>query len=532
MSGFGPFGGAQAGLNWWERRTTVVALTLIALVPLLWPTIPPLVDLPGHMGRYRVQLDGDGSALRHFYNFHWALIGNLGVDLLIVPLSKIFGLELGVKLIVMAIPAMTVAGLLWIAREVHGRIPPTALFALPLAYGHPFLFGFVNFALSMAFALLAFALWLRLARLGRQKLRAGLFLLIAPLIWVTHTFGWGMLCVLAFSAELIRQHDRGIGWIRAFFHAGVQCLSLAPPILLMILWRSGHVSGVTADWFHWSRKWEWFGKTLRDRWQWFDEGSVGLLCALFVGAICSRRLSISRNLGVTAFFLLIVFIVLPRIVFGSAYADMRLTPYLIAIPIIGIRLRPTAPALLAKGLAIAGLLFFGARIAANTVSFALAAAGYDRALTALNYVPEDARLVSFSGHDCRDLWSTNRMEHLGAIAIVRRRAYSNDQWDMVGAQLLTTNKPDALYFKADPSQVVTAGPCRNRWKPLNWSLRTLPRKAFDYVWLMDPPVFDERLTRGMSLIWQAGTDRLYRIDDHGPLIEQATPPPAVVQPKP
>ncbi|MDB5700187.1 MAG: hypothetical protein JWL66_386 [Sphingomonadales bacterium] len=532
MSGLGLFGGTQAGLNWWERRVTVVGLTLVALIPLLWPTIPPLVDLPGHMGRYRVQLDGDGSALRHFYNFHWALIGNLGVDLLIVPLSKIFGLEFGVKLIVMAIPAITVGALLWIAREVHGRIPPTALFALPLAYGHPFLFGFVNFALSMAFALLAFGLWLRLARLGRQRLRAGLFLLIAPLIWVTHTFGWGMLCVLAFSAELIRQHDRGIGWMRAFIHAGVQCLSLAPPILLMILWRSGHVSGVTADWFHWSRKWEWFGKTLRDRWQWFDEGSVALLCALFAGAICSRRLGISRNLGVTAVFLLIVFVVLPRIVFGSAYADMRLTPYLIAIPIIGIRLRPTAPAWLAKGLAIAGLVFFGARIAANTVSFAIASAGYDRALTALNYVPENARLVSFSGHDCRDLWSTNRMEHLGAIAIVRRRAYSNDQWDMVGAQLLTTNKPDGLYFKGDPSQVVTAGPCRNRWKPLNWSLRMLPRNAFDYVWLMDPPVFDERLTRGMSLIWQAGTDRLYRIDDHGPLIEQAAPPRAVVGSKP
>jgi hypothetical protein len=503
----------QSNLNWWERRTTVVALTLFAMVPLLWPTIAPLVDLPGHMGRYRVQLDGDGSAIRHFYNFQWALIGNLGVDLLIVPLAKIFGLEFGVKLIVMAIPAVTVAGMLWIAREVHGRIPPTALFALPLAYGHPFLFGFVNFSLSMAFALVAFGLWLRLARLGRQKLRAVVFLLIAPLIWVTHTFGWGMLCVLAFSAELIRQHDRGGGWFRAFFHAGIQCLSLAPPILLMILWRSGHVAGQTADWFHWARKWEWFQKTLRDRWQWFDEASVAVLCALFVAAIASRRLEVSRNLGATALFLLVVFICLPRIVFGSAYADMRLTPYLLAIPIIGIRLRPRATPGFAKALAIAGLVFCGARIASNTASFAIASAGFDRALTALNYVPENARLVSFSGHDCGDLWSTNRMEHLGAIAIVRKRAYSNDQWDMAGAQLLTTNKPDALYFKADPSQVVTAGPCRNRWRPLNWSLRNLPRDAFDYVWLMDPPVFDPALTKGMTLIWQAGSDRLYRIDD-------------------
>ncbi|CAN5206814.1 hypothetical protein BH09PSE3_BH09PSE3_02240 [soil metagenome] len=521
MTWWGLFSAEQQQLNWWERRSTVIMLTLIAVIPLLWPTIPPLVDLPGHMGRYRVQLDGDGSAVRHFYNFHWALIGNLGVDLLIIPMAKIFGLELGVKLIVMAIPALTVAGLLWIAREVHGRIPPTAMFALPLAYGHPFLFGFVNFALSMAFALLGFALWLRLGRLGHQRLRAGAFLLIAPLIWVTHTFGWGMLCVLAFSGELIRQHDRGIGWVRAFFNAGVQCLSLAPPILLMLLWRSGHVSGATSDWFRWYRKWEWFQKTLRDRWEWWDEGSVALLCLLFFAAIVSRRLTVSRNLAVTGLFLLAAFICIPRIVFGSAYADMRLTPYLIAIPIIGIRLRPSAKPWLAKGLAITGLTFFGARMASNTVSFLIASAGYDRALTALNYVPENARLVSFSGHDCRDLWSTNRMEHLGGIAVVRKRAYSNDQWDMVGAQLLTTNKPDAHYFKADPSQVVTTGPCRNRWKPLNWSLRMLPRDAFDYIWLMDPPAFDPALTTGMTLIWQSGTDRLYRIDDHAML--QAKP---------
>ena len=37
--------------HWWERRATVVALALLAAVPLLWPTIPPLNDVPGHLGR-------------------------------------------------------------------------------------------------------------------------------------------------------------------------------------------------------------------------------------------------------------------------------------------------------------------------------------------------------------------------------------------------------------------------------------------------------------------------------------------------
>jgi len=88
-------------LRWWQTRWFVLFATLVATLPLLWPDIPPLVDLPGHMGRYRVQLVYDQVPwLREWYDFRWQLMGNLGVDLLIFPMAKIFGLELGVKLIV------------------------------------------------------------------------------------------------------------------------------------------------------------------------------------------------------------------------------------------------------------------------------------------------------------------------------------------------------------------------------------------------------------------------------------------------
>ena len=146
--------------------------------------------------------------LQRYFGFNWALIGNLGVDLLIVPMAKLFGLELGVKLIVMAIPPMTVAGMLWVAREVHHRLPPTVMFALPFAIGHPFLFGFVNFALSMALAFLAFGLWLRLGRLDGRSCAPDLRPLVI-VVWLAHAFGWGVLGLMAFSAEAVRQHDKG-----------------------------------------------------------------------------------------------------------------------------------------------------------------------------------------------------------------------------------------------------------------------------------------------------------------------------------
>jgi hypothetical protein len=521
-------------LQWWQTRWFVLGATLHAMLPLIWPDIPPLVDLPGHMGRYRVQLEhGDHPWLGEWYKFEWSLIGNLGVDLLVIPLAKIFGLELAVKLIVMTIPAMTVAGLLWIAREVHGRIPATALFALPLAYSFPFHFGFVNFALSMAFALLAFGLWLRLARLGKLRLRAIHFVPLSCLIWVTHTFGWGVLGVVAFSAELIRQHDlhrktdstRGftVDWVIPWFHAGVQCLSLAPPALLMVMWRSGgHVGGQTFDMFNWMAKIRWVVQVFRDRWQLFDIASVGVLFLLLFKAVRDPNIQYSRNLALSGLFLLAVYILLPRIVFGSAYADMRLVPFLLAIGIVAIRPKPGLSIRGTATVAALGMAFFTARIAATTWSFFLYDQSYDRELKALDHVPAGARLVTFVGETCYNEWRMTRLQHIPALALERKLAYTNDQWSMVGGQLLTVKYRDAKRFAHDPSQIVTDVQCpREWWRPVPWALARFPRDAFDYVWLIEPPAYNPRFEQGLIPVWRDGASAVFRVDHNveAPVIE-------------
>jgi hypothetical protein len=507
--------------RWWEHPALLALVVVASAFPLLWPDIPPLVDLPGHMGRYAVQLDiGRSPALQAFYEFKWQLIGNLGVDLLVIPLAKLFGLELAVKMIVVAIPPMTVAGLLWVAREVHLRVPPTAFFALPLAYCFPFMFGFVNFALSMALALLAFALWLRLARLGRTGLRAVIFVPISFAIWVCHTFGWGTLGVMAFSAELVRQIDLRRPFVKGGLKTVAHCLSLAPPVLLMLLWRSGdHVGGETGEWFKWVLKKQWVLMALRDRWYQFDRISLWVIWAvLILGLLWWKKLQYSRNLAASAIFLGIVYICLPRIVFGSNYADMRLVPYAIAVAVIAVRQRPAAVATAGSALAALGLLFFAVRIAGNTWSFLLYDQVYRRELAAVQYLPENAKVISFVGVKCRKGWGMTRIEHLPALGIVRRHAFSNDQWSMNGAQLLTSHYPDDGWFSRDPSQQVLDAPCPGeRWLTLDESLRRFPRDKFDFVWLLRPPRFDESLTEGLVPIWRSGTSSLYRIVDHRPL---------------
>lgn len=496
----------------------LAALVVASALPLFWPDVPPLLDLPGHIGRYRVQLDiGSSPVLQSYYDFRWALIGNLGVDLLVEALAPLIGLEPAVKLVVLLTPALAAAGLLWVAFEVHGRVPPTVLFALPFVYNFPFLFGFVNFALAMALALNAFALWLRLGRLERVWLRAAVFVPLSAVLWLVHAFGWGTLGVLAGSAELVRQYDRGRNIFLVPFRAGLHCLSLTPPVVLVLLWRS-ESAGSTGDWFNWSRKWEWLTMALRDRWELFDLVSLGLVCAVLLFALFSRWLTYSRNLAASAIFLSAVFVLLPRIVFGSAYADMRLAPYLFAIALIAVRFSDRAGPRFVAAFGAAGMAFFAARTAATTVSMWLYDRSYDRELTALSHVPEGARMVSFVGRRCVEPWSMSRLLHLPGLAISRRHAFSNDQWAMAGAQLLTVHYWPGWPFIRDASQVVTARRCRGEvWRTMNQALATFPRTGFDYVWLIQPPPYDPRLTKGLQPVWRSGRSVLYRVADRSPV---------------
>ena len=517
----GPAGPPLHPLRWWESRRFVLFIMLLTALPLVWPNLAPLVDLPGHIGRYRVQLELASSPdLQQYYTFHWQLIGNLGVDLLVQIFAPIFGLEPTVKVIVLMIPVLTVGGLLWIAHEVHGRVPPTALFAVPFAYNYPFLFGFVNFALSMALACIAFALWLRLGRQDRVMLRAILFVPISLILWVCHAFGWGTLGVLAFSAELVRQYDKGRGFFAAAAYAGLHCLPLIPPVGLMLIWRSGS-QGTTGDWFNWDLKLQWITMALRDRWRLFDIAALGLVFALLAWTCISRRLTYSRNLVASTLFLVAVFVLLPRIVFGSAYADMRLAPYLFMIALIAIRIPETAGQRFSQALALVGLAFVLVRTAGTTTSTFLYDRSYDRELAALDHVPWGARMVSFVGRPCIEQWAMSRRLHLPAMAIVRRHAFSNDQWTMAGAQLLQVRYRAGWPYVRDPTEVVTAQRCAHEyWRTLDTSLATFPRDAFDYVWIIDPPDYDPSLTAGLIEVWRDGRSVLYRVDRSQP---QASP---------
>ena len=299
---------------------------------------------------------------------------------------------------------------------------------------------------------------------GRLRLRAALFVPLSCLLWLCHTFGWGVLGVLAFSAEMIRQHDRardaraGIG-SKAWVRAGLGCLPLALPMVLMISWRSGdHVTGQTADWFNWRAKIIWMTMVLRDRWMAFDIASVdGPVPDPVQGRARSSGSNIRATSALSALFLLAVFVLLPRIVFGSAYADMRLAPFMLAIALIAIRPRPALSIARRGDVRGAGPRLLRRRgIGATTISYWLYDRDYDRELPRSTMCRSARGWSASSGERCHDDWAD-----VAARACPRARARAAAglyQRSMVDGRRAAADRalpPRRSGFAHDPSQIVT-----------------------------------------------------------------------------
>jgi len=503
----------MSNLRWWETRWFVFAAMLLAAVPLLWPAIPPLIDLPGHIGRYRVML-GDAPELNSYYAFQWRVVGNLGVDLLVAALGPWIGLEPAVKAVVILIPVLTTGALLWLSRELTGRVSPLALFALPLVYNYFFHFGFVNFTLAMALALAGWALWLRTGRLGQLRTRAALFVAIGLIVWIAHVMGWAMLCLFAFASECVRARRAGAQFPAMIVRAGINCLPLAPPLVALLLWRGGGGAGDTERFFDLAVKLKGLGSLLRDRWLVFDVASTALLLVLIYAGARGRIGRIVPEAAVAAGLAALAFLLLPFLLMGSAYADLRLLPYAMMVALAGLSPAAGSAPQALRRIALAGLAFFLLRTAATTASFALYDRDWTRELAALDHIPRGARVLVLAGDTCGQPWAHSRRVHLASLAIARRGAFTNAQWRMAGAPLLTVKVQGAGYFAHDPSQVSVPAPCAidPNLMPQARALAEFPRNIFTHVWLIRPHPAVSGARAGLKPLWQRGDSMLYAVD--------------------
>src|SRR3546814_15097403 len=107
---------------------------------------------------------------------------------------------------------------------------------------------------------------------------------------------------------------------------------------------------------------------------------------------------------------------------------MRLTPTVFALAVIAARPKLSGPQL--TWLTIAGLAFFGVRLAGTTVSMALWDRQFRQELAVLDSLPRGSQPVSFDAPPCRTFVLQGRVRDMPfpRFPLTRRHSFSNAQF--------------------------------------------------------------------------------------------------------
>ncbi len=142
-------------------KWAIALLCLVLLAPFLLVDVPPLLDYPNHLARAVLLASGAADPfLSRMYAAHWAVIPNLGTDLVLPPLLRVLPVHLAGRIVAAVCMLLPVAGTIAYARAVFGRFAPWPLASGLVAYNAMLLFGFLNFVAAIGIALLLAAGWI------------------------------------------------------------------------------------------------------------------------------------------------------------------------------------------------------------------------------------------------------------------------------------------------------------------------------------------------------------------------------------
>jgi hypothetical protein len=498
-----------------------VALVVASLIPSLVTTILPFNDLPNHVGRHYVFLNAATDPfLQHFYSVHWAIIGNLGVDLLVRAIGPWLGAEAATHCVVTLIPPLTILGIYSLSRSLNGEPTPGAVLSTVLAFNWPLITGFTNFCLSAAIALLVLALWVRL-RAVSLLWRLCIFTPLVFATWLAHTAGWGLLGLAIFAYEIARATAKGAS-LKGLLAIALQLTPFLPTFAFVVLWRQHAANGVAFQLGHnfWTGKAIALASLLREHFAAWDIASTVAFFALAFLLYWRGGRKLIRPAAVIAAVYILAFLVCPQEVFKSGFADRRLLTYAAMMIPLAIGLAPEATRKAADERAIdvcafACVALFVARVAVSSFVWHQASALQEERLSLIDQVPPHSRIFGLTVESCEQKWNRiGRPDHIQQYALVRRQSVINGMFQNPGLNQVTELFADPA-ARVDPAlyAVVHDEKCPVPYlkHTLQSAMAGLARERFDFVWLIGQQPLRPYDTHGLELIGARDNDRLYRV---------------------
>ena len=310
---------SRVGLN--GPVVVFALLVMAAVMPVLWPTLPPaMVDYNNHLARMFV-LARDGTAQAHpYYQVTWSLVPNLAMDLIVPGIGRHIGVEMANRLFLLLSQILIVTGAMALEYAVKRRLQIAGFIALIFLYSTPFAFGFENFEFGLGCALWGFAcaVWLQ-DRSWPVRLAAHTVFIV--LLFAAHMFALGVYGFVVGLHELWRAWSRRTPLNETF--ARFSALAIPSLLLAVFMFAADGSVGGSGNVWAFGAKATWILHILSGYNMIVSE--IGVLALIWLIVALARRHALrfeQSGMWLLAGFSAL-YLVMPFRLFDTAYVDMR-----------------------------------------------------------------------------------------------------------------------------------------------------------------------------------------------------------------
>lgn len=506
----------------WRWLLTAALLAIVLMIPFVLVDVPPVLDYPNHLARYFVLAHPDDPVLSRMYEISWAILPNLGMDVLGAALLRVTDLHVAGRILLAMSLLAPVLGAALYHRAVFREWSWWPLASGLIAYNGAFFLGFMNFLLSLGLALMAAAMWIALAHRNMRLVQVACGALAAAVLFFCHIFG------VVFFAVLIGAHEASLLWDRyksgalaardVVITALAGAAALSPALVLYLLSPLNAGPAAVGEWKGLAKLWRILAPFMTTSAELTLITGVAVLSLLI---LFRRKLELAPGLPLAMAALLLAFVAAPSSLKGGTFVDLRFAMMMGLLLFAGIQPRLTARegafAAIAIGLLIAARTF---HIGSTWIDHRQDLADVRAAIAK---VEPRARVLAARGRpghivgtepEARALPGIYRLDgHLGALLVAERKAFFPLLFADPAQQPLTVRPP----FDRIAQPLVE--PAEWLWlseQPLSSDAQLRARylaqwqRDFDYVLLIDAPA-DVQPHPALSLLYSGNYARLYRV---------------------
>jgi hypothetical protein len=461
-------------------RAAVLAAFLVlaaaTILPIASVRIPPLADYINHLARMHAVVSiGDDPLLSRFYLIHWQLLPNLMMDLVVPPLMRLFDIYTAGRIYLLGVMLMQAGGVVALSYALFRRLSPAPLLAFVFLYNYVLLLGLVNYGAGVAIALWASAAWIGQRELPPWR-RAAVSAVCIVALFVCHLFGLGLYGFTLACYECWKLWSQK-AWTWPRRRLAGDLAAFCGPLLLIVPLMLLSPTSKLAGWYTFGEaadKLDGVGWTVRT---YFDHWEYALGLALIAGALVARRLGALRMHPMGWFVLAfgaVLYIAMPRVLFGSWGADYRLTIGLLFILLGCFSFEPRRMASVT-----AFLVFLVVLVTVRLVAIEGVWRELDADLVefraSVDLMPPGSRILVAAADKETGTEALNMsLSHAACMAMIHRSSFVSDAFSRAGMQILVVRPEFEDYTNERDDDPPTVAQLRSAYAD--------PNSAKDFFW--------------------------------------------------